>query len=315
MIKNKRQVVSRYYNQISFKGDRVIKGVPKDRFVKEIEWFNEAQKRIPNNIPHVFDHTKENKRDSNKELKYYEMQAIDGDNLYQLTQTNRIKFPKIFNKLILLTKKMHREVIKPKKSDIFQMYFLKPNTALVDFVEKTRINPSSITINSQRYTNPIAQLKDTYYQLESKLLKTNYSFIHGDLTMSNTLVDSAENIYLIDPRGVFGQTKYFGDVRYDIAKLYYSIVGNFDSLNVGKFKFKNGKGYSNNYYYSIDDNGLKNYEKTIVKEFNEQITLIRFIHATIWLSLIPHTNNFKQQWCTFCNGVQLLNTIYDHENE
>ena len=37
---------------------------------------------------------------------------------------------------------------------------------------------------------------------------------------------------LIDPRGYFGKTKFYGDVDYDWAKLYYSLCGEYEiSIN------------------------------------------------------------------------------------
>ena len=63
-----------------------------------------------------------------------------------------------------------------------------------------------------------------------------YNVIHGDPSFSNSLVDKDNQIWLIDPRGSFGNTKIYGDRRYDWAKFYYSAVGNYDSMNSKKFK-------------------------------------------------------------------------------
>ena len=41
---------------------------------------------------------------------------------------------------------------------------------------------------------------------------------------------------LIDPRGYFGFTELYGDVAYDWAKLYYSVVGNYDQFNRKRFR-------------------------------------------------------------------------------
>lgn len=309
------KVVSRFYNQLSFNGNRVIKGVPKDRFTKETEWFKEAKKRIPDNIPHVYSYNKKVNSINKKNLKYYEMQTIDGCNLYQWATANKNKFFEMFDKLIELTKKLHKETYNPNKDDIFHMYFLKPKVALVEFISKARIDTNAIIINGQKYSDPVKQLKNTYNYFEKQLLNTRYTLIHGDLTMSNTLVNKKGNLYLIDPRGCFGNTNLYGDVRYDIAKIYYSIVGNFDSLNNGKFNYKKNNDAINSHSYSIVGNGLSGYRKSIIEGFGEQYEIIRFIHATIWLSLIPHVaNNPKQQWCTFCRGIHLLNTIYDYES-
>ena len=306
-LKNK-QIVSRFYNQILFCGDRVIKGAPENRFIKETEWFKEAKKRIPNNIPHIYNYDKTDNTNT-RNLKYYEMQAINGGNLYQQIAESKSNLSEIFSRLIKLTKKLHRETLSPKPDDIFLMYYKKPEVALTEFIDRLNIDTSIIIINGHKYSDPIMQLKSVYKRLEKQLLNTRYSFIHGDITMSNTLIDNEGKLYLIDPRGCFGNTNFYGDVRYDIAKIYYSIVGNFDSLNYGKFNYKRELGTINSHSYSIADNGFGDYKEKIIEEFGEQQEIIRFIHSTIWLSLIPHlANNPEQQWCAFCHGIYLLNT-------
>lgn len=307
-----RSIVTRFYNHILFDGNRVIKGVSRDRLIKEIGWFKEAAKRIPGNIPHIYNYGKQanNSHDGN-DLEYYEMQAIDGDNLYQWTIYNKNLVPQIFDDLIRLIKYMHTESYKASSEDINLMYYLKPKMALERFVNENEINLNLLVINNKCVKNPFSTLESIFSRLRGRLFDTRYSFIHGDLTMSNTLVGRDGKLYLIDPRGKFGNTKIYGDVRYDIAKLYYSIVGNFDSLNNGKFSYKSDELTSNTRYYSIVDNGFKSYGKRILNEFQEDAEVIKFIHATIWLSLLPHvSNNSNQQLCVFCHGVYLLNSLF-----
>ena len=315
--KSKNQkIVSRFYNQILFKDNRVIKGVPEDRFFKETNWFKEASKRIPNDIPFIYSYDVNMKCSDGRDLKYYEMEAINGTNLYQWAIEHKNDFPDAFNRLILLVKRLHAEnTIVSDPNDIYMMYYTKPINALVDFIDKLNINVNNLVINGNRYTSPIELFEKLYKDLETPLKDTRYSFIHGDLTMSNTLIDDKGKLYLIDPRGCFGNTQFFGDIRYDIAKIYYSIIRNFDSLNVGKFSYKRDTKDINTHYFSIVDNRLRNYEKRIFQEFKEDPELILFIHVTIWLSLLPHlANNPNQQWCAFCYGVYLLNTIKNYEN-
>ena len=67
---NKKQIVSRFYNQISFSGNKVIKGVPKDRFEKETRWFKEAQKIIPGNTPRIYSYNRKVGRPNKSNLSY-----------------------------------------------------------------------------------------------------------------------------------------------------------------------------------------------------------------------------------------------------
>lgn len=57
------------------------------------------------------------------------------------------------------------------------------------------------------------------------------SVIHGDLCFSNILYDVRSQICkLVDARGSFGGAGIMGDPRYDVAKLYHSVLGLYDFI-------------------------------------------------------------------------------------
>ena len=312
MQKNSNKLVSRFYNNLIFNENTVIKGAPKDRYANEIRWFKEAMNRIPDNIPDIIDYQKRFKSEDADNLKYYEMEAIKGENLYQYLRLNTNKTAEIQNKIIEVLEMFHQEYINPKEEDIYQMYLLKPKQALQEFIRNKNINFESIIINGYKFKDPIKTLEHTFNDLKKQLMATKFSFMHGDLTLSNILIDENGDLYLIDPRGKFGNTKIFGDIRYDISKLYYSLVGNYDSLNNGNFNYKLNDKMASVHTYSIDSLGLESYGEHLLSYFNQPRHIIRFIHSTIWLSLVPHVkDNINQQYCTFCHGIFLLNTIYE----
>jgi|TARA_R110000822_G_scaffold163794_1_gene304064 hypothetical protein len=62
------------------------------------------------------------------------------------------------------------------------------------------------------------------------------SMFHGDFCFSNILYDArARRIKVIDPRGLApdGLPSIYGDIRYDIGKLYHSVVGGYDFVLAG----------------------------------------------------------------------------------
>ncbi len=60
---------------------------------------------------------------------------------------------------------------------------------------------------------------------------TQGAVIHGDLCLSNILYDLRSRICkLIDPRGSFASAGIYGDVRYDVAKLFHSVYGLYDFI-------------------------------------------------------------------------------------
>jgi len=304
--------ITRFYNFISFKGDRIIKGVSKDRFENEINWFKEAKKRIPDNIPRIYNYNKYIDAPQNRSrLRYYEMERIDGENLYLWAIKNKNFAFNAFDKLIKLVNFFHKESYKVNIEDIYEMYYLKPKKSMESFIKEKRIDVNSLFVNNQKMENPLLLLENLFRQFKKFLINTRYSFIHGDLTMGNTLINKEGKLFLIDPRGKFGNTRIYGDVRYDVAKMYYSIIGNFESLSYGNFNFSRDSSKQNKYSYKIKDCGFGSYEKRMLNLFEEKIEIIQFIHATIWLSLMPHVLG-NQKFCAFCHGTYLLNSMANY---
>jgi hypothetical protein len=61
-----------------------------------------------------------------------------------------------------------------------------------------------------------------------------YGFIHGDLQLSNSMVDMAtRKVTIIDPRGYFGKSECTGLEDYDIGKLLYALSG-YDTFNCSR---------------------------------------------------------------------------------
>lgn len=109
----------------------------------------------------------------------------------------------------------------------------------------------------------------------------------------------------IDPRGYFGYTEVYGDPDYDFAKVYYSLVGNYDKFNRKKFKLKITDFEAE---LKIESNGYERFEELffeiIGKEKKEKIKLL---HAIIWLSLTTYAwDDFDMICGAFYNGALKL---------
>ena len=88
---------------------------------------------------------------------------------------------------------------------------------LVEVLSKVYDRMLSFAINSEDY------------DVEKDILK--YWFCHGDLNGSNILVDDKTlAVKFVDPRGYFGNTKLYGWLPYERAKLLYCLYG-YDSFN------------------------------------------------------------------------------------
>ena len=113
-----------------------------------------------------------------------------------------------------------------------------------------------------------------------------------------------------DPRGYFANSSnIMGDKYYDISKVYYSLIGNYDSFNRRKFKL-----YVDNYSVEIMmDNIYPEGGENIFKlHFHSKMKKIEIIHSLIWLSLSGYVkDDVDSILASFYNGIYWMNRALD----
>lgn len=188
--------------------------------------------------------------------------------------------------------------------DCMQVYFSKPYQRVS---EVSRIVPFSnrpfININGKDCMNPYYNL--SYFEdiISSISNVEEYCVIHGDCTFSNTLADDECQVWLIDPRGTFGKTQVYGDPRYDWAKLYYSVSGNYDSINSKKFKVSILSDLVN---LEIESNGYEEFSNYIIRRSGMSSKEMLLINSTIWLSLTGYVKeDIDAAMYAFYKGCEL----------
>lgn len=214
----------------------------------------------------------------------------------------------VLRNIIAQLKILHKiEKIKANAKDLKKEYIEK-TLARIEKV-KTLIPFSSeknIHINQKTCKNVFFHL-EAFEKLFEELSTENFYFYHGDPTFSNILYDpNRSKVYFIDPRGYFGNTKLYGDKDYDFAKLYYSLMGNYDNFNKKKFELE-----------ILDDEVLLEIEKNDWQDMGdyffqqvgeEKRRKIKILHAIIWLSLSSYCWEDYDQICgAFYQGCYLLN--------
>lgn len=232
------------------------------------------------------------------------IERIVGKNVYEYNTLTFNQKKEIVIKIIANLRELHHlDGDRPaNRTDCVDNYItktferLKKVTKLVPFADQ-----EFITINGQQYRN-VLFFKDDFSKTVEALFPSTFTLIHGDPTFSNTILETEKiEPYFIDPRGYFGSTQYYGDPNYDWAKLYYSIVGNYDQFNMKKFTLE------------IEDSGVSlkilstNWEDMEDVFFSETLAdkkTIRTLHALIWLSLTTYAWEDYDSICgAFYNGL------------
>ena len=227
------------------------------------------------------------------------------DNIYKyFLDTRNIKNKEQFykenkNKLIQANIKMLREKTKQRVSQIEDMF---PHKEYV--------------INGQFYDNPIYHLDKILKradEISSDVNIDNLVILHGDLFFGNMMYDiEGESLKIIDPRGEYGEFSIHGDIRYDLAKLYHSVIGNYDFIVNGLYELRD---YDSTLNYSIfngnDNSKIMDLMFNLIKDLNNNIDDIEFITGLLFLTMIPlHSENKNNQKMQFIKACEILkNTI------
>lgn len=129
----------------------------------------------------------------------------------------------------------------------------------------------------------------TYKKIHNKLLEYRQrdlaipAIIHGDPVFTNTILDTNNNIKLVDPRGKLGESEtIYGDIFYDYAKIYQSLVG-YDFILLEK-------DFNERYMQEM----VQYFEDFVKSKYGvKRLAAIKLITASMLFSLIPLHDNDK----------------------
>jgi hypothetical protein len=169
-----------------------------------------------------------------------------------------------------------------------------------------------VTVNGR----PLANLPQLWPRIEAEVARLaaapDGSIVHGDLCFSNILYDLRLNICkLIDPRGSFGKSGLFGDVRYDIAKLYHSVRGLYDFITNDLFRISvDGTSITLEIRTRAQhDRILERFERTFFGVFDKRdVTLIT---ALLFVSMPAlHYDYPRRQLAMYTTALLLFDEVF-----
>lgn len=289
----------RPFNRLRIEGDLIIKEGIDDQgsalAVREVAWYKKLRGRYFDNIPNIYGY---------EPLK---MERVQGRNVFEYSLTYEQK-KKVLEEIVACLKSVQAlETAPSDKVSYDEAYIGKTISRLEKVYDLIPFaHDPEIIINGKACPNvyyhwdEVRRLCDKYFPKEFRL-------IHGDCTFSNTMLrDNDLSPVLIDPRGYFGYTEFFGDTAYDWAKLYYSVVGNYDQFNLKRFRLDIR---AHDVTLEIDSNGWEEMKEEFFRLLEGNVTReqIKLLHAIIWLSLTTYTWEDYDSICgAFYNGLYLL---------
>lgn len=297
------QTKCRPFNKITIDGDYLIKE-PIDAqgeklASRETAWYEKAKLLNIPELPKIY------------ETSPLRMEYIRGKNIYECDFNYETK-KSILSSLVRALKALHvSDSIVADSFSIQEAYFNKTFDRLAkiqDLVPLAR--DKEILINGRKCRNILYYRRELQEKIdEMKLNCKKFDFIHGDCTFSNLMVRDDNRPVLIDPRGYFGFTELYGDARYDWAKLYYSVVGNYDQFNLKRFRLviEDETGEIN---LNINSNHWEDLEDDFFEMTGSNKEEIKLLHAVIWLSLTTYAWQDYDSVCgAFYNGLWYLEEV------
>ena len=220
---------TRPFNRATVVGERFIKEPVDEQgrslARREVGWYRHAVKLGVNSIPELY------------EFEPLTIEKIDGKNIYEYAHLPLGSKRGILGDLTAALRELHSLESAPADSfSIREAYYgktvqrLKAVRDLIPFTDR-----KTITVNGRECRNVYFYKRDLERALDA-LSVERFAFIHGDPTFSNLMLRGGTEPVFIDPRGYFGYTELHGDPNYDWAKLYYSVVGNYDQFNLKNFR-------------------------------------------------------------------------------
>ena len=290
----------RPFNKMTIDGDILIKeGIDaqgKKLAGLESKWYEAATNHGVTCIPRIF---------GTDPLR---MERIKGRNVYEYGDMSFAEKAEILKSLVKALKDLHDTKHVPADTfSIREAYYgktmarLQKIRDLVPFADR-----KTIWINGRECRNVFYFKRELERRLEC-LSCDAFAFIHGDCTFSNLMLRDGMEPVLIDPRGYFGFTQLYGDPNYDWAKLYYSLVGNYDRFNLKDFRLNIGE---EDVRLSIASNKWEGLKNEFFELSGADPGAIKLIHAIIWLSLTTYAWQDYDSICgAFYNGLYYLEEV------
>ena len=297
----------RPFNRITIEGDKIIKEGIDDQgrklAIREVAWYKKLQGKAFDAIPAIYSYDP------------LSMELIDGKNIYEYTYLPGEQKKYVLEKIVACLKDVHGLETAPYDEASYRVAYLDKT---YDRLKKVRdlvpfANDPTVTVNGKVCRN-IFYHQDEVEKLVMQYAPREFVLLHGDCTFSNTMLRHDADPVLIDPRGYFGTTEFYGDVAYDWVKLYYSLFSNYDQFNLKRFSLDIGE---IEVKLDIGSNNWEDMENYFFELLDGEVTRrqMKILLSIIWLSLTTYAWEDYDSICgAFYNGLYYLEEALEMES-
>lgn len=291
---------TRFFNKITYKEDRVLKQAVVPEYAhmieKETSWYQQVSELGFGHIPRVL------------ATQPLTLDRIHGLHPHQIQWGARGR-RQILENIIEALSELHALKDGPATPGACEEVYLKKTIARIEKIRQLLpiLNEwRAIKINGVWVPNVLHEKEQHLLHDAFKMTRCDrFTSIHGDPTFSNILIDDDKSPWFIDPRGYFAEPGITGDPAYDWAKLYYSVVGNYDHFNRRQFILSMDAQSAD---IEIRDGGWGHLKDVLKERLSHKMSTVRVLHAFIWLSLSGWVDDdYDSILAAYFNGLYHLN--------
>jgi thiamine kinase-like enzyme len=257
---------------IYFKGNRVIKHFDDEKIVRDRV---ERAKILKGIVPEII----KSSRNS------YAYKFVDGELISKISDVQKFRefldfcAKKLWKKKTLSSAAKREFLEKTKK-----FYLDKTKKRVEKFYEETGIKDRPIKINGRKRPTLASLLKKVDW---NKLSRGVPVLFHGDLQPENILV-TKKSFKLLDWRHDFEGLKEYGDIYYDLSKLYHALIVSHEVIRKEEYSVSVSKDVVN-LNFLIKNNLLEFkdiFDRFLVKK-GYDLEKVRVLSALIYLNIAP----------------------------
>lgn len=317
------QFTTRAYNKLNINPSTmasIVKTSTESRLKNEAEYYQNVPTDLTIYYPRLLSYSGTNNNHT-MELEYY---AYDNLGNLMITKSyDNVVWNNVMSYLFKYLNNCQKHHTNPSEHDSYAM-----------FVDKTEKEYSSLVKNFPFFTQLCEHECINFNGVELKSFTTiwpkikhyiitnhcnnSFNVIHGDLCFSNILygINPLNNdvvLKFIDPRGMFGNTKVYGDLYYDLAKLRHSTEYGYEYLITDNFHLQEFS--SNSFELNYTNNNLIKIDKlflSFVNQYGYDMDKINVLQGTIYIGMCArHYDSLLRQKAMYLIGLNILNKIYD----
>lgn len=315
---------TRAYNSFEFNSKTkasIIKSSKEERLFGEIEYYKNLPKDIQVYFPRMLNSSSVNGI-YQMELEYYAYgnlgSVMTNQNYNSDFWSNTFEF--IFS---YINNYKNSYSIPASREDSLLMFIDKTEKEYINLMYNFKFFSQFKNVNEFVFNGRVLKSFDIIWgkiksYIESSICEDKFYFIHGDLCFSNILygINEITNdliLKFIDPRGVFGKTKFFGDLYYDLAKISHSCNGGYEFFIYDKFDISNLDNEFNLSFHNIERKHSIN-EKflSIIEENKFNYNKVKLIEGLIFVGMCArHYDSLDRQKAMLMTGLSILNDVYE----